>query len=115
MWSKRRAYRADTVLAMAISAGNTVLSTEARPRKSYVPGLSVEDYTSLIEKRFPAFADTLWFDRNGAAAAIDELCESVNEFETNADTGRGVSYRHAQRNRMVRARGIRALFTLAAG
>jgi len=80
-----------------------------------VPGLSVEDYTSLIEKRFPAFADTLWFDRNGAAAAIDELCESVNEFETNADTGRGVSYRHAQRNRMVRARGIRALFTLAAG
>jgi ubiquinone/menaquinone biosynthesis C-methylase UbiE len=80
-----------------------------------MPGLSVGDYISLVEKEFSSFADMLWFDRDGAAAAIGQLCESVNEFETNADTGRGVSYRRAQKNRMVRARGIRALFTLAAG
>jgi SAM-dependent methyltransferase len=115
MWSKRQAYQTDTVLAMAISAGNMVLSTEARPRKQYVPGLTVEDYVSLIEKRFPAFADKLWFGRNGAAEAIDDLSQCTNEFETDADTGRGTSYRRAQRNRMVRAQGIHTLFTLAAG
>ncbi len=67
-----------------------------------------------IESRFPAFADLLWFERPGASAALDDLARLVNEFETDADTGRGASYRHAQRNRMVRARGIRTLFMLAA-
>jgi SAM-dependent methyltransferase len=69
----------------------------------------------MVEERFPALANLLWFDRPGANEALGNLRGLVNEFETDADTGRGSSYRHAQLNRMVRAQGIRTLFTLAAG
>jgi SAM-dependent methyltransferase len=98
---------------MTISAGNTKLLTESPPQNSYIPGIDVAAYISLVEKRFSRLAGALWFDREGAAEAIDELCRSVNEFETN-DAGRGESYRRAQRDRLVRAHGIRSLFRLAA-
>jgi len=81
--------------------------------KAYLPRLTVGGYLNLVEERFPELAPLLDFERPGTARALDELCGFVNEFETD-DDGRGGSYRRAQRNQMVRARGIRALFALAA-
>jgi ubiquinone/menaquinone biosynthesis C-methylase UbiE len=99
---------------MAISVRDTLSSSYIPATEPYIPGIPVAEYAHLIESRFPAFADLLWFDRPGASAALDDLAQLVNEFETDANAGRGASYRHAQRNRMVRARGIRTLFMLAA-
>jgi SAM-dependent methyltransferase len=83
--------------------------------RPYLPGLSIMEYTDLAKTRFPGLVDTLWLDRPGAEAAWRQLAEAVSEFEDDADLGRGTSYRRAQRSPMVRARGIRSLFTLAAG
>jgi SAM-dependent methyltransferase len=88
--------------------------TEIMQGRAYVPGFTVAEYVSLIAKEFPGLADTLWFEREGAIAELSALCESVNEFESNDQRGRGVSYRRAQRHAMVREQGIRSLCALAA-
>lgn len=77
---------------------------KTQSRAPYVPDLTVEDYISFVKGSFPELADLLWFDRAGASAALEELSGVVNEFETNADDGRGASYRLAQRNRSLRRR-----------
>lgn len=82
---------------------------------NYAPSLSLESYMSLVSHRFPALAQILWFDRAGADEALARLYRVSNEFETNAEGGRGDSYRLAQRHREVRSQGICSLFALAAG
>src|SRR5215471_3312515 len=82
--------------------------------QSYVPGLTIQDYLELVRTRFPDLSDLLWFGRDYASDAFSELMSLNNEFETDA-TGRGGSYRRAQRNHIVRAQGIMSLFMLAAG
>ncbi|MEW2268865.1 hypothetical protein GTY41_17725 [Streptomyces sp. SID685] len=47
--------------------------------------------------------------REGADAALDRLAREHNEFETDADGGRGQSYRTAQRATSARLVGIEAL------
>ncbi|MDH2428444.1 methyltransferase domain-containing protein [Sphaerisporangium sp. TRM90804] len=91
------------------------MTIKALLRQPYLPGLPLGDYLDQIGKRFPDFGRVLWFDRKGAAEALAGLSATTNEFETNDDDGRGDSYRRAQLNRMIRARGMRTLFTLAAG
>jgi SAM-dependent methyltransferase len=82
---------------------------------TYLPGMTFDEYADLVRGRFPDLADVLWLDRPGAAAALRALADGPNEFETDGGDGRGASYRRAQRRRMVRSRGMRSLFAMAAG
>ncbi|GII87923.1 hypothetical protein Ssi03_59130 [Sphaerisporangium siamense] len=91
------------------------MTTKALRRRPYLPGLSLGDYLDFIEDRFPAFARVLWFDRTGGADALESLPRPARGGPTNGANPRGDLGRHAQRDPMARAHGMRALFTLAAG
>ena len=80
----------------------------------YLPGVTLDDYLRLVRRRFPRLYDSLWFDREGGADAMDSLSRTSNEFETDQD-GRGESYRQAQENSTVRMRGVRHLISLLTG
>jgi len=68
-----------------------------------------------LERRFaalhPELADALWLDRPGAAEELLRVTGAA-EFETDAGTGRGDSYRRAQRDELVRRRGMDTLLAL---
>lgn len=80
----------------------------------YLPDVTLGDYLALARSKFPRLYDSLWFDREGAADAMDFLSRTSNEFETDQD-GRGESYRQAQENSTVRMRGVRHLTSLFTG
>ncbi|GII66077.1 hypothetical protein Skr01_61620 [Sphaerisporangium krabiense] len=87
------------------------MTTKALRRRPYLPGLSLGDYLDFIEDRFPAFARVLWFDRTGGADALGSLPRPAR----GGANARADLQRHARRDPMAGARGMRALFTLAAG
>lgn len=81
----------------------------------YLPKLSRADFEELFWREHSRFADALCFQREGADAALDRLAREHNEFETDADGGRGQSYRTAQRATSARLVGIEALLRMVAG
>lgn len=83
--------------------------------RPYLPGMTLEEYADLARRQFPELADALWLDRPGAESALRILANGENEFEDDGGVGRGESYRRAQQRRMVRSRGMRSLFAMAAG
>jgi ubiquinone/menaquinone biosynthesis C-methylase UbiE len=84
-------------------------------RIEYVPGMSVAEYCQAMRAAHPAHSALLWFERPRADGWVRALADCVNEFETDADTGRGESYRRAQRDAIVRWTGIARLLALALG
>ncbi|WP_431875867.1 class I SAM-dependent methyltransferase [Amycolatopsis sacchari] len=81
----------------------------------YLPRLSRTEFERVFRRRHPEFADLLYFDRDGADAALDRLAREHNEFETDAAGGRGRSYRLAQRATTARLTGIATLLEMVAG
>jgi SAM-dependent methyltransferase len=72
-------------------------------------------FEEFFRREHPAFAGALWFGRDGARAALDQLLRERNEFETDTDGGRGDSYRSAQRATSARLTGITALLRMVTG
>jgi ubiquinone/menaquinone biosynthesis C-methylase UbiE len=75
----------------------------------------LDAYKDAVDEQYPWLAEMLWFERPGASRALSELLATHNEFETEANDGRGLSYRAAQRNAAVRLAGIQQLLALAGG
>ncbi|WP_157253082.1 class I SAM-dependent methyltransferase [Nonomuraea typhae] len=84
-------------------------------QQPYIPGFTVGEYLDLVDQHFPEVGTRLWFGRKGSHTELARLAGLRNEFETDHHSGRGDSYRQAQRNPTIRMRGIRTLFTLASG
>jgi SAM-dependent methyltransferase len=79
---------------------------------SYLPSLFLREYLHTVATVHPQLREVLDFERPGAAAALAELAATVSEFDTDS-TGRGDSYRRAQRDTLVRWTGMRQLLELA--
>lgn len=79
----------------------------------YLPGLTVEDYLHDVAAPHPVLRAALDFGRPGTPEVLATLACTVNEFDGD-DTGRGDSYRRAQRDVTVRWRGMRRLLQLCA-
>jgi ubiquinone/menaquinone biosynthesis C-methylase UbiE len=80
----------------------------------YLPGFSLGEYVQLMQRRHPAIAALLSFQRPGTLEALSVLAAARNEFETD-ERGRGDSYRRAQVDPGVRSHGIMRLLELVAG
>ena len=80
--------------------------------RPYLPSLVLRDYLHTVATLHPQLRELLDFGRPGADAALAELAGTVSEFDTDS-TGRGDSYRRAQRDTLVRWTGMRRLLDLA--
>ncbi|GHJ15466.1 MULTISPECIES: class I SAM-dependent methyltransferase [unclassified Micromonospora] len=80
--------------------------------RPYLPSLVLRDYLHAVATLHPHLRGMLDFGRPGAAEALAELAATVSEFDTDS-TGRGDSYRRAQRDTLVRWTGMRQLLELA--
>ncbi|WP_343446523.1 class I SAM-dependent methyltransferase [Micromonospora schwarzwaldensis] len=80
--------------------------------RPYLPSLVLRDYLHAVATLHPHLRAMLDFGRPGAADALAELAATVSEFDTDS-TGRGDSYRRAQRDTLVRWTGMRRLLELA--
>lgn len=81
----------------------------------YLPDVDRAEFEDMFRRKHPMFASVLQFDRDGATAALDRLLRERNEFETDANGGRGQSYRRAQRATTARLTGIRTLLRMLTG
>lgn len=99
---------------MSVDGGSRV-TVEGVPATAteWIPGMSAEAYAALMQEEHPRMAGVLWLDRPGARRMAERLRTQSNEFECDA-TGRGDSYREAQRLVTVRATGMMRLLELAA-
>ncbi len=79
----------------------------------YLTGRSFSTYERLMSTRFPDFWHTFWFNRPDISDLVCEMNAHFNEFETDAEGGRGDSYRLAQQDFKVRAVGIMQLIKAA--
>ncbi|KPI00294.1 Methyltransferase type 11 [Actinobacteria bacterium OK074] len=78
---------------------------------NYLPSMTLDEYTRAIEAAHPFLWSALDFRRAGTDTALGVLAGTVTEFDSDG-TGRGDSYRRAQRNTMVRWTGIREILRL---
>lgn len=87
------------------------LAVSAR-ESAYLPTMTLDTYRRRIAEADPLLSSLLDFERPGAEAALRALADTVTEFDSDG-TGRGDSYRRAQRSTMVRWTGMRQLLRLA--
>ncbi|MFE9727916.1 methyltransferase domain-containing protein [Streptomyces sp. NPDC005794] len=80
---------------------------------TYLPSMTLETYLCDTVQAHPVLKASVDFGRPGADKALRALVATTTEFDSD-DTGRGDSYRRAQRNSSVRWRGMRQLLELAA-
>ncbi|MFE9826725.1 class I SAM-dependent methyltransferase [Streptomyces sp. NPDC005791] len=80
----------------------------------YLPSMTLNDYLRDVVPSHPLLTSALEFGRPGADKALRVLTATTTEFDSD-DTGRGDSYRKAQRDSSVRWTGIRQLLELASG
>jgi SAM-dependent methyltransferase len=80
---------------------------------TYLPAQTLSDYLGTIATVHPQLRSLLDFDRPGSVEALDELATTRSEFDSDR-TGRGDSYRRAQRDALVRWTGISRLLNLTA-
>ncbi|MFE2531604.1 class I SAM-dependent methyltransferase [Streptomyces sp. NPDC059371] len=78
----------------------------------YLPTMTLGAYQRRIAEAGPLLPSLLDFERPGADAALRALADTVTEFDSDG-TGRGDSYRRAQRTTMVRWTGMRQILRLA--
>ncbi|WP_229795687.1 class I SAM-dependent methyltransferase [Saccharothrix coeruleofusca] len=78
----------------------------------YLPSLSLEAYLRHVEVEHPELHRLLDLDKARSEGVLLRLVSVTNEFDTD-DTGRGDSYRRAQRDAFARWKGIRELLRLA--
>ena len=95
------------------AARETTSARAARGAASYLPGMTLREYVTLVRERHPLLAARLAFDRPGAESALHELGAIENEFETDGRAGRGESYRASQADPTMRMRGILTLLRLS--
>ncbi|SER99542.1 Methyltransferase domain-containing protein [Streptomyces sp. yr375] len=79
----------------------------------YLPSMTLSEYLRDVVPAHPLLGSALDFARPGAEKALRLLTTTTTEFDSD-DTGRGDSYRRAQRDSSVRWRGVRQLLELAA-
>ncbi|MFJ7325443.1 class I SAM-dependent methyltransferase [Streptomyces cyaneofuscatus] len=77
----------------------------------YLPTATLEEYARRVRDQHPLLSDLLDYERPGTRAALTTLAATVTEFDTD-ETGRGDSYRSAQRDSGVRWTGARQLLRL---
>jgi ubiquinone/menaquinone biosynthesis C-methylase UbiE len=75
---------------------------------AYLPDHTLADYLTNVVAIQPVLRASLDFDRAGSGAALAALAATTTEFDTDA-SGRGDSYRRAQRDASVRWTGARQL------
>ncbi|MGW7541087.1 class I SAM-dependent methyltransferase [Streptomyces sp. NPDC054770] len=80
---------------------------------NYLPTMTIGTYLSTVAATHPLLSSLLDLGRPGTEAALAALADTVTEFDSDG-TGRGDSYRKAQRNTMVRWTGIRQILGLLA-
>lgn len=98
-----------------LNAQTTVVSRpDGRDDLSYLPTLTLGDYLREVVDGHPLLRSVLDFDRSGTRHALEVLAATVTEFDTD-ETGRGDSYRLAQRDASVRWIGTRQLLGLCTG
>ncbi|HEX6872673.1 MAG TPA: methyltransferase domain-containing protein, partial [Micromonosporaceae bacterium] len=90
-----------------------MLCVEVPVSPPYLPSFTLDEYLHHVSTVHPQLRSLLDFHRPGAADALAELASSHSEFDSDT-TGRGDSYRRAQRDALVRWTGIRQLLQLAA-
>ncbi|MEU3050996.1 class I SAM-dependent methyltransferase [Streptomyces sp. NPDC048566] len=78
----------------------------------YLPSMTLNDYLREVVPIHPLLASVLDFSRPGADKALRVLTATTTEFDSDG-TGRGDSYRKAQRDSSVRWTGIHQLLELA--
>ncbi|MET7802143.1 hypothetical protein, partial [Streptomyces decoyicus] len=74
--------------------------------------MTLNDYLCDVVPIHPLLVSTLDFGRPDADKALRELTSTTTEFDSDV-TGRGDSYRRAQRDSSVRWTGIRQLLEIA--
>ncbi|MFG1653245.1 class I SAM-dependent methyltransferase [Micromonospora sp. NPDC049275] len=77
----------------------------------YLPEQTLGGYLAHVEASQPPLRAALDFEREGTDSALAALVATTTEFDTDA-TGRGDSYRRAQRDASVRWSGARQLLHL---
>ncbi|MFC9909607.1 class I SAM-dependent methyltransferase [Streptomyces sp. NPDC059862] len=77
----------------------------------YLPTATLEEYALRVRDQHPLLSALLDYERPGTRGALDALAATVTEFDTD-ETGRGDSYRSAQRDCGVRWTGARQLLRL---
>ncbi|WP_392958384.1 class I SAM-dependent methyltransferase [Streptomyces sp. LN245] len=86
--------------------------TASLRESAYLPTMTLDAYRRRVAAAGPLLRSVLDFERPGADAALRELAYTVTEFDSDG-TGRGDSYRRAQRSTMVRWTGMRQILRLA--
>ncbi len=87
-------------------------SAHSRAADSYLPSASLDEYLAMVRTAHPGLYARLDGAKMRSADALAVLVATVNEFDSDA-TGRGDSYRHAQKDVSVRWTGARQLLRLA--
>jgi SAM-dependent methyltransferase len=82
------------------------------PNMSYLPNRTLDEYLDEIARRYPDIHVAIDFGRSDSVKALHALAMASNEFDSD-ETGRGDSYREAQKSRLVRWSGISTLLGLA--
>ena len=96
----------------SLTRRHTVACAEVFISRPYLPSLVLRDYLHTVATLHPQLHELFDFGRPGAGEALAELAGTVSEFDTDS-TGRGDSYRRAQRDTLVRWTGMRRLLDLA--
>lgn len=99
--------------ATPLSATTRAETAPAAPAAdSYLPSASLDDYRRMVAASHPRLHALLDSARMQSADALSALVPTVNEFDSDT-SGRGDSYRRAQRDALVRWTGARQLLTFA--
>ncbi|WP_255950574.1 class I SAM-dependent methyltransferase [Streptomyces odontomachi] len=99
------------VLPESAAAGPALPDGDAG--RSYLPGMTLDDYVRDVVAPDALLRSVLDFGRPGSRDVLSALASKVNEFDDD-DTGRGDSYRRAQRDATVRWTGMRRMLRLCA-
>jgi SAM-dependent methyltransferase len=88
------------------------MHADALAEDFYLPSMTLNDYLRDVVPAHPLLGPVLDFGRPGGEKALSALMATTTEFDSD-DTGRGDSYRRAQKDSSVRWRGMRQLLELA--
>lgn len=89
------------------------MHADALAEENYLPSMTLDSYLRNVVPTHPLLNSVLDFERPDADEALKRLFATTTEFDSDF-TGRGDSYRRAQRDASVRWTGARQLLQLAA-
>ncbi len=98
---------------MLIAPAPEAYQADSATAARYLPSRSLQTYLRDVVAGSPLLRSVLDFQRPGAELALSVLAETTTEFDTD-ETGRGDSYRQAQKDASVRWTGAEQLLNLCA-